>query len=464
MALPAGVTKLGSFKGAKGDTGTIAFATAETIPWTATPEVEMVGPESNRGAHFRIPLPLPGPETVNNDDATELLLLNPTKTRAASLATAGAALSADDANQARLGMLRAVRPATGWDGVPLKRFRQALAERKTRRVTIAHLGDSITAGAGGGLDGRFTSVFVDELRRLYPTNGKTTGGRGFLSVTPDNYGPVTGNATIVSGGTNAFSPDGHMAALASGYSITWTFTGTGVDILYLMATGAGAFNWAVDGGSGTTVSADATYPNELSVVQVRGLAPGDHTLTLSGVDTTVRIAGVIAYDEDETSGFSSIVGGVGGATTAYWTTTATPPRWASYLPVYQPDLFVIGLGTNDYYHPTAHITAAAYKTNLETIIAEIKNRTTVDPSIVLLAPAVTNASAPLDPWIDYKTALHAIAAADHANIAVFDWGYPMNPTSTATTAGGLMGADLVHPTSAGHEFIGKALARFVGVV
>ena len=83
MALPAGVTQLGTFKGAKGDTGSLAFATAETIPWTEDPTVTMVGPAAARGAHFQIPLPLPGPETVNNDEATALLIQNPTATQSA---------------------------------------------------------------------------------------------------------------------------------------------------------------------------------------------------------------------------------------------------------------------------------------------------------------------------------------------------------------------------------------------
>lgn len=72
MALPAGVTKITNIKGDKGLTGSLAFATAETIPWTETPTVEMVGPESNRGAHFGIPLPLPAPELYAvRDEAVE---------------------------------------------------------------------------------------------------------------------------------------------------------------------------------------------------------------------------------------------------------------------------------------------------------------------------------------------------------------------------------------------------------
>jgi len=83
MALPAGVQKLGEFKGAKGDTGSLAFATAETVPWSEGADVQMVGPQSARGAHFKIPMALPTPETVNNDEATAALILSLTKTLAA---------------------------------------------------------------------------------------------------------------------------------------------------------------------------------------------------------------------------------------------------------------------------------------------------------------------------------------------------------------------------------------------
>lgn len=72
MALPAGVTRLGTFKGDKGetgDTGTLAFATAESVPAGDSAAVEMLGPVSNRGAHFKIPRGLPGVNAVPADEA-----------------------------------------------------------------------------------------------------------------------------------------------------------------------------------------------------------------------------------------------------------------------------------------------------------------------------------------------------------------------------------------------------------
>lgn len=74
MALPAGVAQLGTFKGEKGDTGSLAFATAESVPAGDVAAVEMIGPESNRGAHFKIPRGLPGVNAVANDAAMAALV------------------------------------------------------------------------------------------------------------------------------------------------------------------------------------------------------------------------------------------------------------------------------------------------------------------------------------------------------------------------------------------------------
>lgn len=83
MGLPFGLSPIAYIKGDKGNTGSLAFATAETVPWSQGASVDMVGPESARGAHFKIPMSLPTPETVNNDEATAALILSLTETREA---------------------------------------------------------------------------------------------------------------------------------------------------------------------------------------------------------------------------------------------------------------------------------------------------------------------------------------------------------------------------------------------
>lgn len=72
MALPSGVTFVTNIKGdkgAKGDTGSLAFITAESVPADQPARVEMVGPESNRGAHLDIPRGLPGVNALPADGA-----------------------------------------------------------------------------------------------------------------------------------------------------------------------------------------------------------------------------------------------------------------------------------------------------------------------------------------------------------------------------------------------------------
>lgn len=72
MPLPVGVYALGSFKGAQGDrglTGSLAFAEAVTVPADQPASVEMVGPESNRGARFYVPRGLSGGNAIANDAA-----------------------------------------------------------------------------------------------------------------------------------------------------------------------------------------------------------------------------------------------------------------------------------------------------------------------------------------------------------------------------------------------------------
>lgn len=78
--LPAGVTPVTNIKGddgERGPTGTLAYATAESVAAGDPVEVQMVGPEDDRGAHFKIPRGLPGVNAVENDAAVSTYITVP---------------------------------------------------------------------------------------------------------------------------------------------------------------------------------------------------------------------------------------------------------------------------------------------------------------------------------------------------------------------------------------------------
>ncbi|MEU4016167.1 hypothetical protein AB0E56_12990 [Microbacterium sp. NPDC028030] len=93
MALPAGVTQLGTFQGVpgeKGDTGTIASAGATSVPAGEAAAVVMTGPEDDKHAEFFIPRGLPGVNAVENDEAVSTYVTaEDSETRQAIDATVG---------------------------------------------------------------------------------------------------------------------------------------------------------------------------------------------------------------------------------------------------------------------------------------------------------------------------------------------------------------------------------------
>ncbi|MEJ1087067.1 hypothetical protein WDU99_01905 [Microbacterium sp. Mu-80] len=115
MVLPVGVAKLGTFQGDKGNTGTIAYATAESIPFDQQATAEMVGPESNRGAHFRVPRGepgLPGGNAIENDAAVAAYVATPTSaTHQQLLPVIGGAQAEPITSQAALSGYERTRPA-----------------------------------------------------------------------------------------------------------------------------------------------------------------------------------------------------------------------------------------------------------------------------------------------------------------------------------------------------------------
>lgn len=89
MALPAGVSKLGSLA-VVGPPGTFATAEAVTVPAGSPADVEMFGPQTARGVRFYVPRGLPAVGAADDDEAIATYVSGEdTATRAAIDAYAG---------------------------------------------------------------------------------------------------------------------------------------------------------------------------------------------------------------------------------------------------------------------------------------------------------------------------------------------------------------------------------------
>lgn len=85
MALPVGVTRLGSFQGDKGRPGTFDAATAEPVPYGTVDITPVISGDEGQFIHFFQPMGLPGTNAVENDAAFATYLSTPnTETRIAA--------------------------------------------------------------------------------------------------------------------------------------------------------------------------------------------------------------------------------------------------------------------------------------------------------------------------------------------------------------------------------------------
>lgn len=355
MTLPAGVTKLGSFKGAKGDkgnTGSIAFATAKKVSWTENPTVMMIGPESNRGAAFTIPMPLPSPETVNNDVATSALIKNPTATRDALLEQ-----GAEDRARA------IVAPDSITD--PSKGLAQQLPFWVRGRVTarlglgpfrIACVGDSTTAGVYSDSYSNAPGTPNQGGPNSYPAQlAKVLQGLGipaeYSFALPGHSGNDDDRWDIGTGW--AYAPFGAAANSsltgnnpAGDLVLTPGHKANRYRIYYYGDSGTGTIRATATGGALTSspaVSEPKFYFFDVSAP----VASEANTLTLEATGT-VFIAGVEWWDSARPNTVRILNLGVGSSTSDAWADNSHPAKSsANLLLAIQPYLAITSLGIND---------------------------------------------------------------------------------------------------------------------
>ncbi len=348
-------------------------------------------------------------------------------------------------------------------GPHYRTFRAALADRANSPVDILAFGDSIVTGAqASSMDKRWLNRLRDALRAQYQPAG-VPGGEGYVQM----------NSTYNSPWTNSTSPaptdpvDGFSQSTSGGFGIggrdyastaysELTFYGTGVNVHYRKASGAGTFTVSVDSAvSGTgyaLVNASNGSTVNGSVQAVTGLTAGKHTLRITGTTGTVHIEGVVLFNGDESKGIRVYDGGRSGISTVFYNSTNT--RWQGAVTAVQPDAVVFMLGTNDY--RLAGTKPHEIVANVISLVTSIRAACTIPPSVLILLPFLPSNNSATAPYLAYYDAIMR-AAGVLGDVDVLDF-YHLFGSDIQANVHGLLNADLTHPSDKGYQFMADTIA------
>lgn len=352
----------------------------------------------------------------------------------------------------------------------LQPFHAALAKRNTGTpVDMMMIGNSIVEGRGQTLmSRRLTNRFLEEMRRKYQPAG-IVGGIGYTpAVLPSS--PVAAGGTITDSplsyaGTPLLTNLEYGLAQANVWlqtvsqSVTFTFTGTAVDIFWARTSGTGTFSYAVDGGATTNVNTNGTPNSGGKTTRVGGLTAGSHTITCTYVTGgPVVIEGFMPFNGDEAAGIRMWNGGHGGWLSGDFI-NAGRATWIDTVGTAQPSLVALCLVLNDY---AGNITSATFKSNIQTLMTNIKAKCTKPPTFLLfIEPGRGDTTSPLEPYPNYVDKLYEIAASD-PTVMVLDMYRRLGITPvtgiTNANSGGLIHADKVHFSDFGAQWAADMMA------
>lgn len=346
---------------------------------------------------------------------------------------------------------------TGLRSPALQQFWSKLATIDTDGVDIVTIGDSNTeGGTATNRQKSWTNVMRDELRRRFQPAG-VAGGEGYLPSWIVRGGPA--DPFTWSGGSTGASTEGlgrRNINVASGQTLTTTFTGTRFKLLYTRHSAGGDFTVTIDGGAPATVNGNNATTLNSQVWDSGALSAASHTVSIAHVSgSTAHIEGAIAYNGDESAGIRTHQGGHSGYTVQDFLASTA---WTASLGVIQPDLVCMMWATNDF---STLVPVATFKTRLASLIALIRASCASKPSIVLAAAPerYDTGYTPLAPYGDYVTAMAQVASED-GKVAFLDLRNVIAVGGDADGTGST-DADKVHFTTVGQGMIARAIAGFV---
>lgn len=357
-----------------------------------------------------------------------------------------------------------------YDATRLARFRTArdAAQAGGAPLDILFVGDSIFEGSNQTVvTGRWINKMMALVRARWQPAG-VVGGEGYIpaayqSATMVQRVSTTGTAAFVAGVNFGLGVVRYLRLQAAA-TASFTFTGTGVDIICSKGTAGRTYNLTVDGVSdpGNPIDTQGSTnlgANSGAVKQIRGLSAGSHTVVITAVSNSVFLEGFMVYNGDETKGLRAWESGASGARAADFKEVQAS-YWYGEYSFPQPDLVVVGFGANDRGSPTrVRVTPRQFRSDLEDLIQAVRGQVAIDPSIILWefanpAGGGYETGSFLGAYQDFIQQARKLAR-DDGKITLFDAATVMG--DQASGANTLVDTDHVHPTAAGHTALAAAM-------
>jgi lysophospholipase L1-like esterase len=339
-------------------------------------------------------------------------------------------------------------------------WRKALANQANETARMLHIGDSITEGTGVSSHTQTWPYLVaQKIRQAYPSiaGNAVTGSTGWTPVRQTSS--TLGSLWTIAGSytDNLFGfRFTRSIALQPGGTVTGTVTGTSIDIWFPKGTATGTFTVKVDGVQvggtygGTNASTQDGFKQRVSLG-----AAGSHTVVLTSTHATnpQYFSGITVFNGNENSGVVAVNAGFHGSNTANWLTAANNANWVQNIPALDPHLVTIELGANDY---SAALGYTAFKSNLRTLVEQIRANCITYPSIVFVA--VHKRSETVTPrWEAYEYGLQQLAT--ELGCGFIDCRRTMPDVGSAEAVSAGLYVDTVHPSAAGYALMADEIAR-----
>lgn len=299
-----------------------------------------------------------------------------------------------------------------WNPQNLKNFRKAIANVRlgVQNAKLAIVGDSISAGTGGGgtpAKYRVNSWPTKLAAYMQAATGITWNADnvfGTANLTISAYCDklvLSGGATQGAVNTTLGGAQFQLTGAGNTVAFTPTLSADTFDVYSMKTGGTGTFNINLDGGA-TLASPTGTIPGGgLAKTSVTGTL-GAHTLNCVQSAGTCYVIGIDAYNSAvkqvsvwNISASGALSSNVADATNGY---SAKPA-----LAFYAPDCTILCLGINDWNNAAG---PATYYANMDAII----QTALLSGDVILMAPnPSSNALTPLATQQQYVNQLYSLA-------------------------------------------------------